>query len=184
MLIRNTGDRYGLVSKALHWMLALLMLGLVWLGWVLVDMGYYDRWYYTVEAAHVSFGMLVLALAVFKLVWMLYSPAPAPQAELKPWERGAARLVHWVLFLSMFLIPVTGYLTSTSDGKGVAMFEWFEIPAVVPVSTTLRDWSVDVHFYAAYGMLVLAMLHASAALKHQLIDRHGTLKRMLWFSSV
>lgn len=179
MRIRNSADRYGLVSKALHWTLALLMLGLIWLGWVLVGMGYYDSWYYTVEAAHVTFGMLVLALAAFKLVWMLYSPAPAPQRELKAWERGTSKLVHWLLFLSMFLIPVTGYLTSTSSGGAVAMFDWFEIPAVVPVSDALRDWAIDVHYYAAYAVLVLAILHAGAALKHQFIDRHGTLKRML-----
>lgn len=179
MLIRNTGERYGVVSKLLHWVLALLILGLIWLGWLLVGMGYYDRWYYTVETAHVTFGMLVLVLAAFKLVWMLYSPTPAPQPELRAWERGASKLVHWALFLSMFLIPVTGYLTSTADGKGVGMFDWFELPALVPVSDALRDWVIDVHFYAAYAVLVLAILHAGAALKHQLIDRHGTLRRML-----
>jgi len=179
MLIRNTIERYGLVSKALHWTLAVLMLGLVWLGWVLVGMGYYDPWYYTAETAHETLGMLVLALAAFKLVWMLYSPRPAPQPELEPWERGASKLVHRVLFLCMFLLPVTGYLTSTSEGAAVAVFGWFDIPAVVPVSDALRDWSIDAHFYAAYGVLVLAILHAGAALKHQFVDHHDTLRRML-----
>lgn len=179
MRLRNSADQYGLVSKALHWALAVLMLGLIWLGWLLVSMGYYDPWYYTVEVAHETLGMLVLGLAAFKLVWMLYSPAPAPQAGLKPWEQGTSKLVHWVLFLSMFVIPVTGYLTSTSDGKGVPIFDWFEIPALVPVADALRDWSIDAHFYTAYAVLVLAVLHAGAALKHQFIDHHGTLRRMI-----
>lgn len=179
MMIANTGQRYGVVAKALHWALAVLMLGLIWLGWVLVDLGYYDPWYYTAETAHETLGMLVLALAAFKLVWMLYSPTPAPQPELKPWERSASKLVHWVLFLSMFAIPLTGYLTSTSDGAAVPIFDWFEVPALVPVSDALRDWSIGAHFYTAYAVLVLAILHAGAALKHQFVDRHGTLKRML-----
>lgn len=179
MQIRNASDGYGLVSKVLHWVLALLILGLIWLGWVVVDMGYYSPWYNTAITAHETLGMLVLALAAFKLVWMLYSPTPAPQGELRPWERGASKLVHWVLFLALFVIPVTGYLTSTSDGDAVGMFDWFEVPAVVPVSTALRDWSIDVHFYGAYSILVIAILHAAAALKHQLVDHHGTLKRML-----
>lgn len=179
MLIRNSDERYGLVSRILHWTLAVLMLGLVWLGWVLVGMGYYDPWYYTAETAHESLGMLVLALAAFKLVWMLPSPAPAPQPELKSWERGGSKLVHGLLFLSMFLLPLTGYLTSTSDGAAVPFFDWFEIPALVPVSDGLRDWSIDAHFYGAYSMLVLAILHAGAALKHQFIDGHGTLRRMI-----
>lgn len=179
MHVRNSQDRYGLVATALHWVLALLMLGLIWLGWVLVDLGYYSPWYKPAITAHETLGMLVLGLAAFKLVWMLYAPGPAPQPELRPWERGASKLVHWLLFASMFLIPVTGYLTSTSDGAAVSMFDWFEIPAVVPVSTALRDWSIDVHLYGAYTVLVLAILHAGAALKHQFIDRHGTLRRML-----
>lgn len=179
MQARNTDSHYGLVSKALHWVIALLILGLVWLGWVLVDLGYYSRWYNTALVWHQVLGMLVLALAAFKLVWMLYSPGPAPQAELRPWERGASRLVHWVFFLMMFLIPVTGYLTSTSEGDGVAVFGWFEIPAAIPVSAALRDWSIDVHYYTAYGVFFLAIVHAGAALKHQFLDRHGTLRRML-----
>lgn len=179
MRLRNTSDQYGLVSRLLHWTLALLMLGLIWLGWLLVGMGYYNPWYYTVETAHEALGMLVLALAAFKLVWMLCSPTPAPQPELSALERSASKTVHWLLFLSMFLIPVTGYLTSTSDGKPVPMFDWFDIPALVPVSDALRDWSIDAHFYAAYAVLVLAILHAGAAFKHQLLDGHGTLRRML-----
>lgn len=179
MLIRNTRDHYGLISKALHWVLALLILGLVWLGWVLVDMGYYDPWYQTAITAHETLGMLVLALAAFKLAWMAYAGSPATQPELRVLERSASRLVHWVLILSMFVIPVTGYLTSTSDGAAVSMFDWFEIPAVVPVSTVLRDWSIDVHYYGAYGVFFLALLHAAAAFKHQFIDGHGTLRRML-----
>lgn len=179
MLIKNTGGRYGLVSRVLHWVLAFLMLGLIWLGWVLVGMGYYDPWYYTAETAHATLGMLVLALAAFKLVWMLYSRAPAPLPGLKPWERAASKTAHRLLFVSMFVIPATGYLASTSDGAAVPVFDWFEIPALVPVSDALRDWSIGTHFYAAYGVLVLSALHAGAALKHQFVDRQDTLRRML-----
>ena len=155
------------------------MLGLVWLGWWLVGLGYYDPWYNTAVMVHESLGMLVLALAVFKLLWMLYASTPGPQAELAPFERGASRLVHGILFLSLFVVPVTGYWTSTSEGAPVGMFDWFDIPAVMPVSDPLRDWSIDVHYYGAYAVLVLAVLHAGAALKHQFLDRHGTLRRML-----
>lgn len=179
MQLINTLDNYGLVSRILHWALALLILGLVWLGWVMMDMGYYDPWYQAAITAHETLGMLVLALAAFKLVWMAWAGSPAAQPELKPWERAASGLAHWVLILMMVVIPVTGYLTSTSDGAGVMMFDWFEVPALVPVSTALRDWSIDVHYYAAYGVFYLAILHAAAALKHQFIDGHRTLRRMI-----
>lgn len=179
MRMLSTLNRYGLVARVLHWTLAVLILGLVWLGWVLVDMGYYDPWYNTAITAHETLGMLVLALAAFKLVWLAYDGSPASQPELSALERGSSKFVHWVLILMMLVIPVTGYLTSTSDGAAVAMFDWFEIPAVVPVSTAVRDWSIDAHYYGAYGVFFLAILHAAAAIKHQFYDGHKTLRRML-----
>ena len=48
------------------------------------------------------------------------------------------------------------------------------------VSKELRDVAIDVHYYLAYATLVLVAAHAGAALKHQFLDRDGTLKRMIW----
>jgi cytochrome b561 len=95
-------------------------------------------------------------------------------------ERLAATAVHMLLLAMMVLIPVTGYLISTSAGKAIEVFGWFEIPAVLDVDTGLRDLAIRLHFYCAYGTGVLALGHAAAALKHQFIDRDGILARMLW----
>jgi len=87
----------------------------------------------------------------------------------------------WVVAgLLMVLIPLTGYLVSTSDGKAVIVFSWLKIPAVIAHDPTLRDWAVTLHYYLAYGVLFLALGHAGAALKHQFMDKDGTLARMLW----
>jgi cytochrome b561 len=122
---------------------------------------------------------LVLGLVCLLLLWKLISPSPGLQNELKSWERLGAYLAHGLLLLAMFAIPVTGYVISTSAGKGISMFELFEIPALAPSSDALRDLAVTAHYTIAYGLIAIIVLHAGAAIKHQIIDKHGTLKRML-----
>ena len=180
MRIKNSGDGFGLATRLLHWIIALLIIGLIWLGWYMVDLTYYDRWYNSSLSWHKSLGMLVLALTLLKLGWQLYTPAPAPAGSLQPWERSAAVTMHRLLFAMMLLIPATGYLISTSDGKAVAVFGLFSFPALFDIDTVLRDLAIDLHLYLAYATAILLTAHAAAALKHQLIDRDGTLKRMLW----
>lgn len=178
-MLSNRPDRYGLVSKLLHWLIAGGIIGLVALGWWMVGLSYYDAWYNRSLALHRAFGLVVLALAILFIGWRLISPSPSLQASLKPWERSAARAVHAVLLVAMVAVPASGYVISTSAGAGVPVFGFFELPAIAMVSDRVRDLAIAGHYYMAYGVIALAAVHAGAALKHQLIDRHGTLKRML-----
>jgi cytochrome b561 len=179
MRLKNSPDHYGMVSKSLHWIIALLMIGLIWLGWYMVDLTYYDPWYYDSLTLHRAFGILVLALGVIKLGWVVYSRPPAYADTLKAWERGAARVTHGIFYSAMVAIPITGYFISTSKGDPVSFFGWFDIPAFFSVGNTLRDFAIALHYYLAYGIAFLIVIHALAALKHQFIDKDGTLKKML-----
>jgi len=176
----NDEQRYGLVTKALHWATALLILGLVALGWWMVDLSYFDRWYTRALAWHRAFGLAVFVLGVLTLMWHRVSLPPGPQASLRAWERKAATGMHHLLLLLVLAIPASGYVISTSAGQGIDVFGWFEVPAIGAVGPRLRDVAIDVHFYLAYAILALVGLHAGAALKHQFIDRDGTLARMIW----
>ena len=180
MRILNTQERYGLLTRILHWAIAVLILFLVWLGWYMVDLDYYHKWYNSSLVWHKSLGVIALVLALIKFGWQLYTPAPHAVGALKPWERKAATGMHHVLLLLMLFIPVTGYFISTSDGKPVEVFDWFSIPALISDNKSVRDWAIDLHFYMAYGIGLLAIGHAGAALKHQFIDKDGTLARMIW----
>lgn len=180
MRLTNSEHTYGVVTKLLHWATALLIVGLVALGWYMVGLTYYDRWYHDSTETHKALGMLVLALGVLTLIWRRVSPSPVHIASLARWERIAATTMHHTLLVLVVLIPVSGYLISTSAGKTVDIFGWFAIPAVFDVGTRVRDIAIVCHYYLAYGTAVLVGLHAAAAFKHQLFDRDGTLARMLW----
>ena len=180
MRIRNNTESFGLVTKFLHWATALLIIGLIGLGYYMVGLGYYDPWYYGSLETHKGLGMLVFVLAVLTLLWRTLSPSPPLHDSLKRWEKIAATAMHHTLMLLVFLIPVTGFVVSTSEGQAVAFFAWFEVPALVVVGEDLRDLAISIHFYCSYGAAALVAMHAAAAFKHQLVDRDGTLARMLW----
>ena len=180
MFIKNSPTRFGLVTKLLHWLLATLIIFLIWLGWYMVDLTYFDRWYNESLTWHKSLGMLVLGLAVLKIGWQAYTPLPRNPAPLKPWERAGAAAMHHTLLAVMVLLPATGYLISTSAGRGVAVFGMFEVPPMIQGSERVRDLAIQVHFYLAYGTALLLAGHAAAALKHEFVNRDGTLARMLW----
>jgi cytochrome b561 len=178
-MLRNTPETYGLVTKCLHWGIAIGIIGMLWLGWWMVGLSYYDAWYNRGLALHRALGMMVLGLACLLLLWKLISPSPGLQKKLKPWEKLGAHMGHGLLLLAMFAIPITGYLISTSAGKGFSMFGLFEIPALLPKSKATRDMAITAHYTLAYGLIAVIVLHAGAAIKHQIINKDGTLKRML-----
>ncbi|MEM7466659.1 MAG: cytochrome b [Pseudomonadota bacterium] len=180
MKLHNTAETYGVVTKLLHWVMAGLMIGLIWLGWYMVDLTYYDRWYNKSLEFHKSFGLVVFAVGLILIIWKQLSPAPELPQKLPKWQKIAAKAVHFLLLLFVLLLPVTGFLISTSAGKSVSFFTWFDLPPVIEVDEGLRDIAISTHFYLAYGVLMLVLLHAGAAIKHQFIDRDGTLARMIW----
>jgi len=177
-LLNNT-ERYGWVSRAFHWAIAGLILGLIWLGWWMVDLSFYDAWYHASLTWHKSLGLVVLVLALAKVIWHRRSTPPPLGDTLTSLERVGARSVHRMLLALMFIIPITGYIITTSDGKPVDMFGLFEIPALLSVTEMVRDNSIFLHYWLAYGTIALVGLHAAAALKHQFINRDGILRRMI-----
>jgi cytochrome b561 len=92
-------------------------------------------------------------------------------------------LAHGLLYLLLFALMVSGYLISTADGRGLEVFDWFAIPATLSGLKGQEDLAGEVHLYLAWSLILLAALHALAALKHHFIDRDITLKRMLGMGS-
>jgi cytochrome b561 len=176
---KNTSQRYGTVSRLLHWSLALLLVVLFALGWWSTEMSYYDPLYRTVPDLHRALGVLAACLILLRIAWALYNPHPLPAATAQPWERWAARIGHLSLYILMVAIPVSGYLISTADGRGVAVFGLFELPALLPADAGREELAGSAHYFLAFGAAYLVLLHAAAALKHQFIDRDGTLRKMI-----
>ena len=176
---RSGRDHYGLVAIGFHWSIAIVFTGLVGLGAWMVGLTYYDPWYNDSLALHKAIGIVVLALALAKFGWWLVDRKPGYGPEVRAYERAGATATHWILGALLVVLPITGYLISTSEGAGIDMFGLFEVPAFFDVTAGTRDLAIDLHYYLAYGGIALVGIHAIAAVKHTAIDKGSTLIRML-----
>ena len=173
-------DRYPLLTRLFHWATAVCILALCGLGAWMVEQSYYDPWYHKGLTLHRVLGMVALALGLGFVLRKPFTRSPPLPAGMPRWQHHAAHTVHAAFYFLMLLVPLSGYLVSTSSGAAIPVYDWFEIPALWRVDDAAREWAIRVHYYAAYGTLLLAAMHAGAALKHQFIDRDGVLSRMGW----
>jgi cytochrome b561 len=179
MRITNSNNAYGLVAVVLHWLVASAVLGLFALGLWMVELTYYDDWYRTAPAIHKAVGVLLFMAVVLRLGWRQLGPRPAPLASHRPLERRAAGIAHALMYILLFTVMLSGFLISTADGRPIDVFGLFSVPALVSDLPNQADIAGKLHLYLAITLVSLAALHALAALKHQIIDRDGTLLRML-----
>ena len=175
---RNSTHNYGLTSMLLHWGAALAVIGLFALGLWMRGLNYYSPWYRTAPDIHKSIGLILLALMVLRLLWRWLSPPPAALPGHSPLVRLASTAGHLTLYAGLFVVMISGYLISTADGRPISVFGWFDVPALITGIPRQEDLAGEVHFYAAWALVILAGLHALAALKHHFIDRDDTLRRM------
>ena len=179
IMIKNSKSNFGLVSKLFHWLIALLMLVLLPLGYYMVDLTYYDPLYHQSTHWHKSIGVILGGLVLIKLIWRVYSPPPDAIHNSPPITRWLSKAVHCLLLLSTLLLPISGYLISTSAGDAIEVFNWFQMPALISIDETLRDQAIDFHYYGAYGIALVIAVHISAALMHHFFIKDGVLRRML-----
>ena len=180
---KNTSECFGWITISLHWLMALLMVGLFLLGGYMVDLSYTDRYYNLSYTVHKSLGILTFEVVLLQIFWRLYAKHSGPLGDHKPWEILAANIAHIMLFSMMVLIPLSGYAISSAKGQAVAFFDLYAIPAVFSGHQGMEDLAGMIHFYLAYATAGLVVLHIVAALKHQLIDKDNTLFRMLGICS-
>ena len=150
------------------WVMAILCIGLIWLGWYMVGLTFYDRWYHDSLMLHKSLGMIVLLLVVVKGGWTLYDRVEQFPSPSIPINR---KYSHITFYLLMIAITVSGYLISTSAGASISIFGIFAVPAVASVSDTIRDVAIDLHYYLSYGTALLAVLHGLPRRKPRLFTR-------------
>lgn len=184
MLIRNSPTRYGAVAQLLHWGIAAMIVGQFVLGSMAEAAG--ERGgaaglmsELALLARHKSFGITIFALAVARLAWRAFSPAPALPAGMGGVERVVARATHYAFYALLFCMPITGWLMSSAANFPVSYFGLFTLPDVVSPDDGLKDTLVQIHHLCAAVLLVLAALHVTAAFKHHLWDRDDVLVRML-----
>ncbi|MBW5429117.1 cytochrome b [Vibrio cholerae] len=173
----SDSQHYNLVTRSIHWISALVVIGMFAVGTWMMDLSYYSEWYRTAPHWHKSVGLLLAGLTLFRLIWKALSSSPKIEGAL--WEIVAAKSAHHLMYVGLFVLFVSGYLISTEDGRGIEVFNWFTVSGAGALFENQADIAGNIHFYTAWGLIILAGLHAVAALKHHFINRNNTLRKML-----
>jgi cytochrome b561 len=175
MLLRNTINRYGLIAIFFHWLMAILLIGLLILGLYMTGLPI-SLQKLKLYGWHKEYGLLALWLAILRLAWRFINTTP--YLDLPLWERLAARAVHWSFYAFMFLMPITGWLITSAAGLPASFFGLFVLPDLVSPNEQLRLLFQDIHRWLGYALIVFICMHTSAALKHHFIDKDDILRRM------
>ncbi|WP_460757689.1 cytochrome b [Marinomonas epiphytica] len=176
---KNTEKQWGWLTITLHWLLAIVVIGLFALGWYMVDLSYYDPMYTLAPQIHEAIGLLVLILMTIRIVWRILSKTPKPPPSNSHFINKASSFAHKTLYILSFAILLSGLLISFAGGQGIDIFDWFNLPGPKDFIENQATYAGDIHYYAAYALMGLVILHTLAALKHHFIDKDTTLKNML-----
>lgn len=178
MNLGNTDDRYGLIHKILHWVIAVIILFLIPVG---LNMGSMpnDPFKFQIYAMHKSFGLVVFFLGVLRLVWRFFSPVPDEIETQKPWETALASAAHFWLYVCIIGMPLTGWLMS-SAGEFPVPFFGYQMPYLIGKDEHLSKLFYQAHSILGYTLLFVICLHIAGTLKHHIIDKDETLQRMTW----
>ncbi|GAD80049.1 cytochrome b [Vibrio ezurae] len=167
---------YNRVSRIIHWLSAITILGLFALGWWMVDLGYYHQWYQTAPHIHKSIGVILALVTLFRIIWKKLKGTP--KLEGSALEVKAAKSAHHLMYLLLLTLFISGYLISTEDGRAISVFDFVNVPAMGKLFEGQADLAGEVHYYVAYALIGLVFIHALAALKHHFIDKDNTLRKM------
>ncbi|RAP35713.1 cytochrome B [Legionella quinlivanii] len=176
MLLKNSNNHFGLVAILLHWIMAILIIGLLIMGIYMVELPI-SLQKLKLYGWHKEYGLLALALVIVRLCWRIINISP--ELSLPRYEIIAARLVHWAFYGFMFAMPITGWLITSAAGLPASFFGLFTLPNLIAPDEEQRQFYELVHEWLGYGLIVTILLHASAALKHHFINRDNILRRMI-----
>jgi cytochrome b561 len=182
MALRNAKDSWGSLAKTFHWVIAVLVLFMIALGWS-AKLTPISPLKAELFAFHKSTGLVILALMSARLLWRLANPVPILPPSLKSWEKTVAVGTHWLLYGVVFLMPISGYLRTATANVPFQFYKTFTVPMLVAPDRELSHTMHEVHEWGFWALAALLFLHIGAALRHHFILSDNTLTRMLPGSS-
>ncbi|KAF0230863.1 MAG: cytochrome [Beijerinckiaceae bacterium] len=172
---------YSGTQKLLHWVVALLVVVLVPVGFYMRKRGAltnFDAMTNELYTAHKTFGIIVLALMVVRIIVRVRVGSPAPEATLNRFQVIVSEAVHGLIYLALLAVPLLGWLGVSAYGAR-GLLGGFQLPALLGKDTLLGEAILKYHGYAAIFLVLLIGAHVGAALFHRVVLKDGVLRRML-----
>jgi cytochrome b561 len=177
-MLNNTTRAWGSVSRAFHWGLGLVVIGMLGYGWWMNHIAARpDRLFH--RTIHADIGYVLLLLMVARLIWRAINPVPALPSDTRLWERVLARVNHWGLYVVTLAVAVLGWAHSGAHRPDYASwFGLFRVPQFTSENKANAQFFEDWHIWMAYVLIGLVALHILAALYHQFVKDDDVVARM------
>ena len=171
----NGTQRFPFVSRVLHWLMALLVLAMLFIGIAMVaSVSDYAK----LVAVHKPLGAAILVLVAIRLINRLINPPPPLPDWMPAWQRFVAHASHWVLYALMFALPLVGWAMLSAADYPIALVSGFNLPAILAPDAKLYATLRCLHSVLAYTLFAVVLLHLGAALMHALVYRDGVFQSM------
>ena len=175
MHVTNTLTEYGIISKALHWLSAIILFIQIPLGFYLVDLDFGDQ-RITIEDIHVTLGLTVFYIIIIRLINNILNPTPKLDPSIFKGQRFLAKMNHVLLYIAILSITISGILKKLFNGETLTIiFKEIQINE----NFELADQFYDIHIFSNYTILVLIGIHVMAVIMHRLFFKDNLLKKML-----
>jgi cytochrome b561 len=175
-----TSNRYTHTAIALHWLMAFLLLGLFVVGLYMHELPLSPQ-KLKIYSWHKWAGVSIFLLVLVRLAWRIGHRPPALPALMPVWQQSAAHGLHFLLYLLIIAIPLSGWLMSSAKGFQTVWFGVLPLPDLIGKDKELGKILEEVHSILNFGLVALVIVHAAAALKHHWVDKDDVLTRMLPF---
>ena len=169
---------YSVWSKTLHWITALIILFIIPAGIVMTNIGE-GALQNNLYNLHRSFGVLVFAIALARVLIRSAHGAPGPAAGLTAFERFASAFVHYAMYVLLLGMPIGGWLMTSAYRVDVSVFGLFTLPHLIAQNEETFKFFQRMHFIGAISLTLLVLMHIGATIKHTFINKDTVLWRML-----
>src|SRR5262245_55116553 len=169
-------QRFSLLQRLLHWLMAICILAMLFIGVGMVSTVMPK--YLTLVSIHKPLGIAILVLALVRLALRLHYGAPALPADLPEPMKLAAVASHNAFYALMIAMPLIGWGMLSAAAYPVVLFGGWHLPPILPQSDSLHTLLWAAHFYLAFALFALILLHVAAALFHALVRRDGVFETM------
>ena len=175
--MKDTIEKFSLTTIAFHWIIAIAIICMLAFGLYIHELPRGPEKGELV-GLHKSFGVLILVLASLRIIWRMKNKFPISLSAMPIWQERLVKFSHWFLLIATVMMPLSGIIMNYGNGRGLSLFGLELIAGTGEENHLLHEIGHIVHGFGSKLLIAFIVLHVIGAIKHQFIDKDGTISRM------